>query len=1046
MADQADIHRKAISSRFTERKEAVDQFRNNFTILPDKEQVWYDLHNLTMDKYRDVRQGAAYALGTAFPHAPDKKQAWNDLHRLTLDADCNVRQGAASALGTAFLHIPDKEQAWGDLIRLAHDEYGDVRWRVTGALGTAFPHAPDKKQAWNDLHRLTLDADCNVRQGAASALGTAFLHIPDKEQAWGDLILLAHDEYGDVRWWAADALGTAFLHIPDKEQAWGDLIRLAYDEYGDVRWRVTGALGAAFPHAPAKKQAWKDLRRLILDADCNVRWGAAHVLGTAFSHVPDKKQAWNDLRRLTLDADWNVRWWAADALGTAFLHIPDKEQAWGDLIWMTHDEYGEIRRVAVHKLGTAFPHIPDKEQAWGDLIRLTHDEYSDVRIYANHSLGRISIFKATEAEGEESFKKELENALNFFEESLSEDISEESLSEDISEESLSEDIFEESLSEDISEKSLSEETYPNPSRFCLSFYRSFYTLTFEKDKAKNEIQRYLDEAKNASEDSENKETLIEAIENLANALTEVYNTQEMGLGTKQSDLNAFMRYCDRAADLIGTAGKNTPWAAKVIKRGLPIINQRIKDAIAEIQEKTEALCRQTKDTSFEELGKEIHQIGQSFLQIRDPIELEKGFDILQFALSDICDKLPGKVRRGACEMLEIANEKSHIEDKIVWISMFLSKIPHYIGEGKEMTRIEIKNSNIGQIGDGTVNMNLLANQKEKSDQNPEKRTETNTIPFISDLESEICDIFKSVYQKEREECTSEVDSKTLEFLKHKLLDLTASGKRIDWLDVGCGNGRCLDVIDAVWNRDIIRYHGTDSSYRYLDDTEERARKYGLDARLDKMDAAAMKFDSEYDVVSAVLLLHEVDPLCLPYILRNMLRALKGDGTLIIADFQGPYEQEDGVVAWGAEDIKSLLESIGGAKMSIEFIPSSQYPDELGFYRCYVKKPELDREKFSNLSQGYDNFLDAKKEESKQKRGELRSQIEERVRKLLNRPDIDLKNISHEEMSRIQTEMGDEYGIKAHKIRLLTSQIEFLDDKIKEFGSGVGCAGADQHAP
>jgi hypothetical protein len=65
----------------------------------------------------------------------------------------------------------------------------------------------------------------------------------------------------------------------------------------------------------------------------------------------------------------------------------------------------------------------------------------------------------------------------------------------------------------------------------------------------------------------------------------------------------------------------------------------------------------------------------------------------------------------------------------------------------------------------------------------------------------------------------------------------------------------------------------------------------------------------------------------------------------------------------ADDIKNLLERIGGAKMSIEFVPSSQYPAELGFYRCYVKKPELDREKFNDLLQGYGNFLDAKKEES-----------------------------------------------------------------------------------
>ena len=327
-----------------------------------------------------------------------------------------------------------------------------------------------------------------------------------------------------------------------------------------------------------------------------------------------------------------------------------------------------------------------------------------------------------------------------------------------------------------------------------------------------------------------------------------------------------------------------------------------------------------------------------------------------------------------------------------------------------------------------------------------EKPKSTTIPYLSDLESEICDIFKSVYQKERNEDASEVNSKTLEFLKYKLLGLTASGERIDWLDIGCGNGCGLDVLDTVQNRGNIKYHGTDISYKYFDGTEERARKYNLNPRLDKIDTAAMKFDSEYDVVSAVLLLHEVDPLCLPYILRNMLQALKDDGTLIIADFQGPYEQESDVVAWGAEDIKNLLEKIGEAKMSIEFMPSSQYPDEFGFYRCYVKKPGLDSEKFSDLLHGYGNFMDTKKEESKRKREELRSQIEERVRKLLNRPDIDLKNISEGAMQRIQTEIGDEYGIKAHKIRLLTSQIEFPDDKIKEFNSGVGCAGADPRAP
>jgi len=138
----------------------------------------------------------------------------------------------------------------------------------------------------------------------------------------------------------------------------------------------------------------------------------------------------------------------------------------------------------------------------------------------------------------------------------------------------------------------------------------------------------------------------------------------------------------------------------------------------------------------------------------------------------------------------------------------------------------------------------------------------------------------------------------------------------------------------------------------------------------------------------------------------------------------------------------LLENIGVTWIKTEFIPSKQYPEELGFYRCRVKKPRFANEKFDELLQGYDNFLTAKKKESKQERNKLRVQIEERVQELLNRPDIDLKNLSKEEKQRIRNEIEPEYGIKAYKVRLLVSQIEFLDDKIEEFNNGAGCAGAD----
>jgi HEAT repeat protein/SAM-dependent methyltransferase len=890
-----------------------------------------------------------------------------------------------------------------------------VRIRAVDQLRRNFADLPDKEHAWKDLIRLTRDKDSTVRWSAVYALGSAFPHVLDKEQAWEDLYHLTQDNRG-VRWHAVDVIGSAFPHILDKEQAWNYLIRLTWDKDRDVRWSAAGVLGSAFPHVPVKEEAWNDLIRLTQDEDIWVRQGATDALGSAFPHAPDKEHAWEDLHRMTQDEDSGVRWSAESVLGSAFLHVPDKEQAWEDLHRMTRDEDDDVRRGAAGVLGSIFPHVSCKEQAWNDLIRLTQDEDCDVRVDANHSLGRASIFKATDIEGEEDFRIELKNALKFF------------------------------------ERSSKEATYFKPSKFCLPFYRAFYTITFEKARAEGVVQKYLAEAKSASEGSGNKETLLKAVENLANALSEAQKIKDFD--AMKSDLNAYRQYCDRAADLIGSAEEGTPGAARVLWRGLPIIDDRIKKLLEEVKKKAEIVC-ETTDHPESELGCRIKQNAAASLATDNPVILSQlidhGLREFEKRISSITSE---PVKKYVQTSVIDAKNKDTVGKILILNSLIAALLPFPEDRGEEMSKYEIKNSvvtiaegdGISQSIQSSTNYQKDLSQNNAEAHKPSEEPKKNTVPFLSDLESEICDIFKSVYQKERKEEASDVNSKTLEFLKYKLLDLTAFGKEIDWLDVGCGDGRCLDILDAVQNRGNIRYHGTDSSYRYLDDTEKRARKYKLNARLDKVDAAAMKFDSEYDVVSAVLLLHEVNPLCLPYILRNMLRALKSDGTLIIADFQGPYEQEGGVVTWGAEDIKNLFEKIGGAKMSIEFIPSSQYPDELGFYRCYVKKPGLDREKFSDLLQGYGNFLDAKKEESKQKRGELRNQIEERVRKLLNRPDIDLKNISEGEMQRIQTEIGDEYGIKAHKIRLLTSQIEFLDDKIKEFRNGVGCDGADQHSP
>src|SRR5690606_32583382 len=109
---------------------------------------------------------------------------------------------------------------------------------------------------------------------------------------------------------------------------------------------------------------------------------------------------------------------------------------WDDLHRLTSDEDIDVRSSAALALGSAFSHVPDKQQAWDYLHRLTSDEDRSVRSSSNYSLARVSIFMASQAETDEDYKRELENAIEFFE---------------------------------IASK---EAKYYNPAQFCLLFYRS----------------------------------------------------------------------------------------------------------------------------------------------------------------------------------------------------------------------------------------------------------------------------------------------------------------------------------------------------------------------------------------------------------------------------------------------------------------------------------------------------------------------------------------------------------------------------------------------
>jgi HEAT repeat protein len=529
------------------RANAASYIGSAYSNMPDKQKAWEDLHRLTIDGDRDVRANAVSAIGSAFSDIPYKQQAWNDLRKLTFDEDVNVRASVVSAIGSAFSDIPSNQQAWNDLLRLTFDEDRSVRANAASVLGSAYSHVPDKQQAWNDLIKL--------------------INVPDKQQAWEDLHRLTTDGYWDIKASVVSAIGSAFSHVPDKQKAWNDLIKLTTNEYSDVRASVVSAIGSAYSNVPDKQQAWEDLHRLTTDGDRYVRANVASAIGSAFSYMPDKQQAWNDLIKLITDKDRDMRAIAISVLGSAYSHVPDKQHAWEDLHRLTTHEDNYVRANAASYIGSAYSNVPDKQQAWEDLIKLTSDKDNSVRTSSNHSLGRVSIFKASQAETDEDYKKELEKAIEFFDIAANES-----------------------------------DSWNNPAQFCLPFYRSFHTIIFTKQEAREEVNNYLEEAKAAIKGSESKKQLFEAVEKLAEALEEVQKLENLDLEAKKGELNFYRKYCDHAAERMKDAEETAPYATAVMRRGLPILDRNLKELLEEIQEKAKIACEVSQGTQTQEIA------------------------------------------------------------------------------------------------------------------------------------------------------------------------------------------------------------------------------------------------------------------------------------------------------------------------------------------------------------------------------------------------------------------------------------------------------------
>ena len=455
-----------------------------------------------------------------------------------------------------------------------------------------------------DIQRKCKNKDPKKRREAIEQLINNFESLSDRKQAWEDLHRLTSDEDSGVRLKALEAMGTVFQHVPDKKHAWEDLHELTLNKDFSVRWSAVLILGNDFQYIPDKKQAWEDLSKLTSDKNEYVRLNAQWVLATAFKYIPEKNQAWFNLYWMKVDKNHYVRQGVAQTLGTAIQYTLDKNQAWIDLRSLIYDEDEVVRVGAAQELGTAFKYAPDIKQVLEDLHNLILDEDSCVRANAYHSLGRFSIYEASQSRSEEAYIEKLKNSIVFF------------------------------------EKASNEDSWCPPSNFCLPLYRSFYAIiNNEKQQARDEVQKYLAEAKEAVGGSKNKKLLIEAIENLAKALEEVQNMWSIGLEAKKEELNFYRKYCEQASELMNETQEAAPYATIVMRKGLPIFDRKLKSLLEEIQEKARIACQESKGTDSEEIACAVSREIQKW-EIGSQEEMTWYVENLIFTLESSVPKAP----------------------------------------------------------------------------------------------------------------------------------------------------------------------------------------------------------------------------------------------------------------------------------------------------------------------------------------------------------------------------------------------------------------------
>ena len=308
-----------------------------------------------------------------------------------------------------------------------------------------------------------------------------------------------------------------------------------------------------------------------------------------------------------------------------------------------------------------------------------------------------------------------------------------------------------------------------------------------------------------------------------------------------------------------------------------------------------------------------------------------------------------------------------------------------------------------------------------------------SLVYISSLENEIFNKIALIYPKIQETSINEAKSRSLDYLKFKLMDLVESQEQVNWLEIGCGDGDSLEVLDGIRDINKIHYHGIDFTGDYLDKVKKRAEKYGIKYNIERRSPHEPIAENKYDIETAISMFHSTDPFHLPVVLKNMVEALKDNGLMVISDFEEPIDYRKNIVNWDAGEIERILRGIyGDIRFNYEYIPSATYPSELRFYRAVIRKPNLDGNRFDDFTSNYRSCMKKKRDKSSKKLVILKNQLKERAAQILQVQNIEAEKLSDKDLAAIKDAIEDEYSLKALKIQLLSREVLWIDNSLKKF--------------